>query len=132
MVAHALDGDFKAALQQVTWMPAHSATNSIGRSKDSKGMPITALMWRANRLVDVLAKAAASPSRLPAWATTRVQAAAKFVQYNAARLGVATNRANNCAVAVVTDDGTTTQRYMRDSTADRPRWQSQQRQGCKR
>ena len=33
---------------------------SIGQARDSDGCPVGAIMWRANRLVDILAKAAAA------------------------------------------------------------------------
>ena len=51
-------------LQCLRWMPAHTAEGSIGRVTTSDGTMLTALEWRANRLVDALAKSAAVPNRL--------------------------------------------------------------------
>ena len=55
----------------VVWMPAHTAAGAIGSACDSKGRRVTALMWRANRLADGLAKQAAA--RWKDWAQGSVQ-----------------------------------------------------------
>ncbi len=86
MVAHSLDGDFALAASLVTWMPSHESAQAIGRARDSNGRPISALMWRANRLVDVLAKKAAAAQRLPRWVTRTVEYGARLTQHHAARL----------------------------------------------
>ena len=132
MIKCALDGDFQVALRQVTWMPSHIAAHAIGSARDSRGEEVTPLMWRANRLADILAKAAASPTRLPTWATKKVHNAAKLVQNYAARLGVATHEANNHKVTMMVDGGATEQRTMRDSTAARPSWRQRPQRGAKR
>ena len=75
-------------------------------------------MWRANRLVDFLAKSAASPHRLPKKTVEKVKVAATLVQHSAAVLGAATHRANNFLVEELLPDGTTAQRSKRDSTAE--------------
>ncbi len=49
----------QALLQQLKWMPAHGAVSTIGQALDSGGSKITPVEWRANRLVDALAKKAA-------------------------------------------------------------------------
>ena len=105
MICHALDDDFEIALRRVTWMPAHGAAHTIGHALDSRGKPIIGLMWRANRLVDVLAKSVASTSRLPRWATAKVQSSAKLVQHHAARLGTVTYEANNYVATHTLDNG---------------------------
>eukprot|EP00973_Karenia_brevis_P093674 12418485-Karenia_brevis.AAC.1 len=43
-------------LQRLKWMPAHGAVDKIGRALDSNKNKISAVEWRANRLVDALAK----------------------------------------------------------------------------
>ena len=60
VTASALDDTFELAASRTTWMPAHGAAHTIGVARDSRGQPITAVMWRANRLVDFLAKSAAA------------------------------------------------------------------------
>ncbi len=77
-------------------------------------------MWRANRIVDCLAKMAAGHDRIPRWVMQQVADAAKLVQYSAAKLGAVTHAANNLSVTVVVDGGATVTRTVRDSTAERP------------
>ncbi len=60
-----LEGQTTTALDRLRWMPAHGSAASIGRALKSDGRPVTALEWRANRLVDALAKHAAGFDRVP-------------------------------------------------------------------
>jgi len=46
------------------WMPSHGSKAVIGHAIKSDGSVVTALDWRANRLVDALAKAAAGRGRV--------------------------------------------------------------------
>ena len=69
MIRLRLDDDLQQLAAQLTWMPSHVAQSSIGVALDSRGRPITATMWRANKLADALAKLAAGRHRLPLWAT---------------------------------------------------------------
>ena len=91
---------------------------TIGVKVDSNGQPITGIMWRANRLVDFLAKSAASPHRLPKKTVETVKVAATLLQHSAAILGAATHRANNLLVEELLPDGTTAKHRKRDSTAE--------------
>ncbi len=70
----------------------------------------------------MLAKAAASGNRLPTWATKLVTAAASLVKHRAARLGVATYRANYYSVEALNHEGVLVKKVLRDSTAERPQW----------
>ena len=121
MLAHTLDGCFNEAKAKTLWMPSHQAAGGIGSAICSDGKPITSLMWRANRLADILAKQAADKERLPKWVTGQASSAARLVQYQAARLGYATHEANNhkkefvCSVS-----GKVVVSVCRDSTAMRP------------
>ena len=84
--------------------------------------PLPFVMWRANRLVDGLAKIAAGRHRLPDWAFKMLGAAAQLVKHAAAQLGVVTHRANNHKVAHLIEGGAMVTKICRDSTADsRPR-----------
>ena len=102
-------------------MPSHKSIVGIRSAVDSTGQPITTLMWRANRLVDGLAKMAAGRHRLPEWALQRLAAAAQLVKHAAAQLGVVTHRANNHQVTHLVDGGVTVTRVCRDSSAERQR-----------
>jgi len=120
MLRHALDDNFAAAACLTTWMPSHESAQAIGLALDSDGQPISPRMWRANRLADLLAKAAAGKNRLPAWVTSLVASAGKLVKHQAAKLGAVTHAANNYETTEVVDGGALVKRILRDSTAERP------------
>ena len=69
-------------------MPAHGSASSIGRAPDSNGNLVTAVMWRANRLVDLLAKAAAGEFQLKPFVLSQLAAAPLLVRHQAAVLGL--------------------------------------------
>ena len=60
-VAEVLGGCFKAFqdCDRLVWMPAHTTLASVGEVKMSNGQRLTTVDWRANRLVDALAKTSA-------------------------------------------------------------------------
>ena len=120
MVRQELDDDLNAISRQIVWMPAHTSGLSLQNVADSTGCRITPIMWRANRLVDALAKAAAGRSRTPSWAPTQVQVAGTMVRHAAAQLGTVTYRANHHPVIVQLEGGAAITRLCRDSTAERP------------
>jgi hypothetical protein len=107
-------------LDKVTWMPAHNGQGSIGRVFASNGKPLTAVQWRANRLVDLLAKSAARPRRLPREARKLVETAAAALEYSLAKLGAVTHAANHYRVSTVLNDGSTTYSNKRDSSGMQP------------
>lgn len=104
----------QGAVTNLRWMPSHGLVHTIGKVLDSGGRPIT-----ANSLVDSLAKAAALPHRTST--TCNVANAAKLVQYQSAKLGVATHEANNHRVEIVLDSGAQARKVVRDSTPVRPK-----------
>ena len=108
------------ALQRLRWMPAHGAQSSIHRARRSDGLHLTALDWRANRLVDALAKAAAQQHRVPKQLRQFVDDAAAALEYALAKLATVTYAANHFHCAVTLPDGSTTQRVKRDSSAQKP------------
>ncbi len=96
-IGHALDGDTSqlADRQLLVWMPAHQSTRAIGTSRGSDGRLLSALDWRANRLVDGLAKLVAL-RRLPSGSTVATLRSAKLAARHAAqKLGQVTHAANN-------------------------------------
>ena len=71
--------------------------------------------WRANRLVDLLAKLGAK-ANAPSDDTQRfLKSAAALVKHMAAQLGETTFFANNCLVEGVDEHGATVQKLCRDS-----------------
>ena len=75
-------------------------------------------MWRANRLVDALAKIAAAGDRAPAWAIQCLEDSGELVRHSAAKLGTVTYRANHHEISEVIDGGAIVTRRIRDSTAE--------------
>ncbi len=122
MVSRALDDDFTSAASLVRWMPSHESAFTLRSVCDSNGDQVTQLMWRANRLADILAKAAAGRDRLPVKFTRLVSTAGEWVRHQAAKLGTVTHAANNFVASFVADGGATVTKTLRDSTADRPRY----------
>ena len=116
MVATCLDDDFTPAAARTTWMPAHGAASSIGQARDSRGNAVTGVMWRANRLADLLAKSAAAQHRAPERVIAALKATAQTVKYCMAKLGFVTKVANHYVVAAA---GDTPQTVRRDSQAVR-------------
>ncbi len=122
LLGQALDQNFTQAAECTLWMPSHGPIHSIGRALASDLKPITPIMWRANRLVDILAKGAASPLRVPSWATKAVATVATLVEYHIAHLAVVTHAANNHKIDTVKPDGTVGHTTVRDSTAEKQPW----------
>ena len=119
LIAPTLDFDLQTAADRVTWMPAHTSQAAVGHAKDSKGNRISSIWWRANRLVDFLAKSAASPLRVPKWFCNALQDANDLCRHNAAKLGQVTHAANNFKKEVTTDGGGTQEVIVRDSVEHR-------------
>ena len=123
MIRNNIDDDFSAARERFIWMPSHESVTAIGSTLHSQGQPITATMWRANRLADALAKTAADRDRLPRWVTRWVKTAATAAREAAALLGVVTFAANNLATEISLPDGRKRTVQLRDSCGgDRPPW----------
>ncbi len=110
-----LEGQATTALEKLTWMPAHGSAASIGKALKSDGTLVTALEWRANRLVDALAKSAAGFDRMPRKTLEAIGDASKFAEYSAALRGTVTHYANNSTREAQRRDGTPYQQVVRDS-----------------
>ena len=102
---------------RLVWMPAHlGAAAAAGRLK-SDGSTLTAIEWRANRLADAVAKAAADVSNAAREVVALLDAAAHAVRHEAAVLGATTYAANNHRETVTRDDGRVATVIRRDSAA---------------
>jgi len=126
-IANALDGDIRRLVSHnnLVWLPAHLTLQAVGERKLSNGVRMTIIDWRANRLVDALAKMAAAQSKMPPAMLALLKTATLAAQYSARLLGRVTHAANNCPELVLNEDGTSSQVLRRDS-------QSAPRQHCKR
>ena len=97
LIVAALDGQIHAAAELTTWMPSHvSAQRMLADAPhNSAGVPVSWIAWRANRLADALAKAAAQATRLPASLFKWMQDLDLMHIHMAATLGLVTHQANN-------------------------------------
>ena len=68
-----MDGNIATLVEdgQLVWMPAHQPLRAIDSETLSNGNLLTGVDWRANRLVDALAKMAATTGKAP-YAITRL------------------------------------------------------------
>jgi len=113
----ALDGDIAVLIETglLVWMPAHQTTSAIGCKELSNGDNLTVADWRANRLVDALAKQAATGRRAPMAITRLLASSRRAVEHAAALLGQVTHAANNFVVEEVLPDGVRVVRTIRDA-----------------
>ena len=81
----------------------------------SNGKLLTGVDWRANRLVDALAKNAAATVRAPREVRCLLESGKAAVKHDAAMLAVVTHCANNHKVPVQRPDGTWGTRVTRDA-----------------
>ena len=97
-------------------MPARLGLAAVGEAKLSDGTRLTTLDWRANRLADALAKAAARRRIAGANTDATLAVAAKAVRHAARLLGRVTFAANNHVVTEVGPDGKSCTRVIRDAS----------------
>ncbi len=105
---------------KLVWFPAHLTHKAIGEAKGSNGRRLSAVDWRANRLVDKLAKAAAMALQHSKHILGLLPSAEAAAAHATCLLGIVTHRANNHEVTTTDKDGRTLAKTLRDST-DRPK-----------
>ena len=103
------------------WMPSHTSRATVGVTLRSDGSLVTNIDWRANRLVDVLARRAANRQRVPQATRDLLSLARETVEYYAARTGAATKAANTFTQTAFRDDGTTYLAKHRDAEPPPPK-----------
>ena len=122
LIGEATDGHTRQMVEEgrLIWMPSHVAKRSCSRHYRSDGAQVSLADWRANRLVDAVARrcayAGAAPRSTIAAATAASQAAAAV----AATLGAVTRAANSHPVERVTASGATVLTHRRDSVTVPP------------
>ena len=106
-IFHALDDldDPERYGRRLVWMPAHGATHTIGKVTKSNGSAITSIDWRANRLVDALAKLAVACHQVPDSAAQLLEAGAKAVEHFAGIVGITAFAANHYEKEIERPDG---------------------------
>ena len=117
IICSSVDCDAMHALanSRVHWMPAHCSVAAIGTRIKSNGDYVSAIDWRANRLVDALAKLAANSVAVPDLALQLFDSAHVAAEYHAALAGVVTFEANHHRIEVVRRDGSVGSSVVRDS-----------------
>ena len=122
VLAAALDGRLERLRQNkgLVWMPAHQSIDKVGIVKKSDGSRLTAVEWRANRLVDGLAKQVPLSNAALKGVIDLLVSAEHLTRHAAALLGIVTHAANNVKEQQVLEDGTIVVRTRRDSQ-DPPR-----------
>ena len=118
-IHHFTDGDFATLKSQLKWIPAHRSLASIGNTPISDGSMLTAVDWRANRLVDIIAKSAAAESQAPTEVLRFLESARVLLLAKATTLAQATFLANNAQV-VTTDEHGTSKTVTKRDTTDKP------------
>ena len=118
-IADTLGGCFRgmAETQDLIWMPAHTTTRSVGEVKLSNGLRLTMLHWRANRLVDGLAKLSAAQAQDLPEALRLISSSEAAVRHAAKLLGRTTHAANHHRTIVTGDDGSQKVKFLRDAMA---------------
>ena len=119
MIHAALDSEeaILTAQRHVVWMPSHGSRNTIGVKSKSDGSIVSAIDWRANRLADAAAKAAALAVRASAADRIRYHRTVAAYEHALAELATVTVAANHHKVQLTDSDGTCRNVIMRDSAA---------------
>ena len=122
IISNALDTDISSLLDGdlLAWFPAHKSLSAIGELKGSNGKRLSPVDWRANRLVDKLAKAAAEAAQPSEHTRKLVLSADAAAGHAAGLLGTITHAANNFEVCDIDEHGAVSRKVLRDSS-DRPR-----------
>ena len=124
MISLALDGDLRVLAGtcedssrqgHLVWMPAHQSLAMVGEKHLSSGERLSFVDWRANRLVDALAKSAAEEVRATPSVRLLLASAAAVVKHSAALLGRVTHAANNQQEQCTDEDGNAYTRHLRDA-----------------
>ena len=107
MISEVLAGDLKQLDDSglLVWMPAHQSIAAVGEGRLSSGARLSMLDWRANRLVDALAKEAAAEHQPPPAVAKLLHSAKSAVKHYAMLLGRITHAANHYTVMVPGPDG---------------------------
>ena len=121
-IGNALDGNLQALVEggMLVWMPAHQGLAAVKNRVLSNGTELSTVDWRANRLVDALAKHAAAQRQAPMAIRRLLVSGRAAVRHAAALLGQVTHAATHCMMECTMPDGTVEWRACRD--AQQPRF----------
>jgi len=116
-IVDSLDGDLNQLLAngRLSWIPAHLSIRAVGERRLPDGTRLTMIDWRANRLVDILAKNGAKKHAPREDVLALVKSMTCMTRHAAAQLGETTHIANNFPQEVTTAGGKTMIKLTRDS-----------------
>ena len=117
LICNRLDGDLSDLADRLIWMPAHQTIGAIGNRHLSSGKRMSAIDWRANRLVDKLAQKEATAQSQSNAARGAAREMGVAVKHSAALLGAVTAASNNCKVTISLSDGSLKTVTRRDAQA---------------
>ena len=99
----------------IAWMPAHGCEGSVSNTLKSDDSVVSRTEWRANRLANALAKAAAGQHAVNKRTARFISDALATCEYGAALAGVTCKAANCYQCTVHLSDGSPTEVRRRDS-----------------
>ena len=96
-IEDSLDGDTASLINndRLSWIPAHLSIRAVGEMRLPDGNRLTMTDWRANRLVDILAKAGAKCVAPSSDVQKLLSSATALAKHFAAQLGEVAFVANN-------------------------------------
>ena len=106
-IQDSLDGDIFTLIDQdlLSWILAHLSIKAVGERRLPDGSRLSMIDWRANRLVDVLAKFGASKFCPSEDVQTILKSATVLAKHMAAQLGEVTHVANHFEIEETMSDG---------------------------
>ena len=117
MISNVLDAPeyWNLCMSNLTWMPAHTAKKSAGQKEKSDGSFVSAIDWRANRLVDAAAKASAFEQRPSATVRARLASVQQGYYEGLLSLAAVTHASNFHKATCIDERGCPVSRTLRDS-----------------
>ena len=116
---------------RLVWMPAHLSRKMVGEVKLGNGQRLSHIDWRANRLVDKLAKLAAWAAADNTSCFEVLKGGEAAAAHAAIVLGIVTHAANNHRTADRQPDGSVKHTVLRDSV-DKPKHTATRHQAAPR
>ena len=115
-LASCLDGSLAPLADGfLVWAPAHCTLSAALMSRRSDGQFCNEVDWRANRLADAVAKAAARVNAAPGTVIDLIRDARSALAHAAAVLGAVTHAANHHPVSTTRPDGSVSTTLCRDA-----------------
>ena len=118
-IEDSLDGDIGVLVRDghLNWIPAHLSLRAVGERRLPNGDRLSMVDWRANRLVDILAKMGSKQFAPTCDVQKLLSSVTALAKHWAAQLGQATHIANNFKQETEGTDGKMHMKVCRDSVS---------------